>query len=77
MVCNNQNSCFFFLICPSSSILTTRKHNISETGSVSALKWGGETPTLLGPLERANLNHGIFNAQFVSSSTRVTDQTIS
>jgi hypothetical protein len=31
------------------------KH-VSETGSVSALRWR-ETPPLLGPLERANLNH--------------------
>jgi hypothetical protein len=33
-----------------------KKHNVSETGSVSVLRWG-KTPTLLGPLERANLNH--------------------
>jgi hypothetical protein len=32
------------------------KHYVLETGSVSILRWG-ETPTLLGPLERANLNH--------------------
>jgi hypothetical protein len=32
------------------------KHDVSETGSVSILRWG-ETPILLGPLERANLNH--------------------
>jgi hypothetical protein len=32
------------------------KKHVSETGSVSVLKWG-KTPTLLGPLERANLNH--------------------
>jgi hypothetical protein len=31
------------------------KHDVSETGSVSALRWG-KTPILLGPLERANLN---------------------
>jgi hypothetical protein len=33
---------------PSSGIL--------ETGSVSVLRWR-ETPTLLGPLEEANVNH--------------------
>jgi hypothetical protein len=38
-------------------ILETRKHNISETGSVSVLMWGGKSPTLLGPLERAILNY--------------------
>jgi hypothetical protein len=32
-----------------------KKHNVSETGSVSVLRWG-KIPTLLGPLERANLN---------------------
>jgi hypothetical protein len=31
---------------------------VSETGSVSVLRWG-KTPTLLGPLERASLNHWI------------------
>jgi hypothetical protein len=41
---------------PSSSILETRKH-VSETGSVSVLRLGGKAPTLLGPLERANLSH--------------------
>jgi hypothetical protein len=63
---------------PASGILETRKHNVSETGSVSILRWGGrrhllywvpkkeltsingpvrwEIPTLLCPLERANLN---------------------
>jgi hypothetical protein len=40
-----------FGLCQSSSILDARKHNVSETGSVSVLRWGGETPTLLGPLE--------------------------
>jgi hypothetical protein len=28
---------------PSSGILKTRKHNVSETGSVSVLMWGGDT----------------------------------
>jgi hypothetical protein len=42
--------------------LNTRKHNDLETASVSIIRWaglgwGGETPTLLGPLERDNLNH--------------------
>jgi hypothetical protein len=47
-----------FGLCPSSGFFlnNNEKHNISETGSVSVLRWG-KTPTLLGPLERANLNH--------------------
>jgi hypothetical protein len=48
-----------FLRVPSSGILETRKHDISETGSVSVLRCGGKTPTHLGPFERANLNHWI------------------
>jgi hypothetical protein len=33
-------------------------HNVSETGSVSVLRWKGQDkPTQLGPLERASLNH--------------------
>jgi hypothetical protein len=43
-------------LCLSSGILNTRKHSISETQFVSVLRWGEETPTLLGPLERDNLN---------------------
>jgi hypothetical protein len=35
----------------------TWKHNVSETGSLSVLRWWKETPSLLGPLERANLNY--------------------
>jgi hypothetical protein len=32
------------------------EHNVSKTGSVSALRWG-EIPILLGVLKRANFNH--------------------
>jgi hypothetical protein len=36
----------------------TKDHNVSETGSVSALRWmGQDKPTQLGPLERASLSH--------------------
>jgi hypothetical protein len=35
-------------LCPSSGILETRKHNFSEIGSASVLRWGGwETPTMI------------------------------
>jgi hypothetical protein len=34
-----------------------KSHNVSETGSVSALRWmGQDKPTQLGQLERASLN---------------------
>jgi hypothetical protein len=58
MMYNTQNY-WVFGLCPSSGILETRKHSISETGSVSVLRWGGKTPTLLGPLERANLKQSL------------------
>jgi hypothetical protein len=44
-------------LCPSSGILNTRKHNISALDLFLPLGEGRDTQTLLGPLERANLNH--------------------
>jgi hypothetical protein len=35
---------------------TKEKHDVSETGSVSILRWR-KIPILLGPLERSSLNH--------------------
>jgi hypothetical protein len=37
---------------PSSYILETRKHNVSETGSVSVLRWGEDTYSV-GPLRKS------------------------
>jgi hypothetical protein len=45
---------------PSSSVQKNKsdKNNVSETGSVSVLRWIGQgRPIQLGPLERASLNH--------------------
>jgi hypothetical protein len=53
-----------FGLCPSSGILKTIEHNVSESGFVSVLRWGGETPTQLSPLERANLTWGREQIQF-------------
>jgi hypothetical protein len=51
-----QSSVVLTVIILINGILETRKRNVSETGSVSVLRWGGgKTPTQLGPLERANL----------------------
>jgi hypothetical protein len=50
----------FFGLFPSSGILENRKHDVSETGSLSVVRWGGKTPTQLGPLERHNLTHWTF-----------------
>jgi hypothetical protein len=48
----------YFGLYPSSGIYKTKKHNVSETGFVSVLRWmGQDKPTQLGPLERASLNH--------------------
>jgi hypothetical protein len=41
-----------------SMVRNSKEHDVSKTGSVSFLRCGwGETPTLLGPLERGNHNH--------------------
>jgi hypothetical protein len=49
---------------PPSDILESRKHDVSETASVSILRWGGKTPTQSGPLERAKLNHWTILVRF-------------
>jgi hypothetical protein len=56
MVYHNKNY-WVFGISPSSGILGNRKHDVSETRSVSVLRCGGKTSTQLGPLDRANLNN--------------------
>jgi hypothetical protein len=44
-----------FGLYPSSCMWKTKDHNVSETGSVSVLRWmGQDEPTHLGPLERAS-----------------------
>jgi hypothetical protein len=55
MVYNTQNDHVFGL-CQSSGILNTRKHNVSETGTVSVLRRGEYIHTV-GSIERANLNN--------------------
>jgi hypothetical protein len=45
-----------FGLCPWCGILKIRKHNVSETGCFRS-QVRGKKPTLLSPLERANLNH--------------------
>jgi hypothetical protein len=47
-----------FGLYPSFGIYKTKNHKVSETRSVSVLRWmGQDKPTQLGPLERASLNH--------------------
>jgi hypothetical protein len=54
MVYHNENQ-WVSELSPSSGILGNRKHDVSETGSVSVLRCGGEkSPTQLGPLDRAS-----------------------
>jgi hypothetical protein len=46
-----------------SGFLNTRKRNVSETESLSVLRFGGrEIPTLLGTFERANFNYWTIHA---------------
>jgi hypothetical protein len=60
MVYAVQNYKVYFGLYQSSGIYKTKNHNVSETGSVSVLRWmGQDRPTQLGPLERAGLNHWI------------------
>jgi hypothetical protein len=54
---DTSQNCWVFGFCPPSGIVKTRKHNVSGIGSVSVFRWGAKAPTLLGPLERANVNH--------------------
>jgi hypothetical protein len=44
-------------LCPSSGILETRKHRVTETGYLSILRWEWKTRTLLVPWERDTLSH--------------------
>jgi hypothetical protein len=66
MLYNTQN--YWVLgLCPSPGILETRKHNVSENGSVSVLRRRGEkTPTQLSSTEKANISHwrGLTNNKF-------------
>jgi hypothetical protein len=52
MVYITQNYCVLGL-CLSSGILETRKHNISETGSVCVLRWGEEDTYSVGSLRKS------------------------
>jgi hypothetical protein len=46
----NTENCWVFALYPSSGVLESGKHIISETVSVFALRFGEEAPTLLGLL---------------------------
>jgi hypothetical protein len=52
-----QNYWTYFGLYLSSGMWKTKYHNVSETESLSVLRWmGQDKPTQLGPLERASLN---------------------
>jgi hypothetical protein len=73
---NSSELLFFFWLFPSPGILGTRKHDVSETGSVSVLRSGGEkTSTHLGPLDRANLNHWTSGAAHLRTKTDPVSET--
>jgi hypothetical protein len=70
MVYNTQNYWVFGLF-PSSGILENRKHDVSETGSVSVLRWRGEkTPTQLGPHSNFCLVIDVFSGSTVPAFRR-------
>jgi hypothetical protein len=54
----NTRCYWIFGLCPSYGILKdTKEHDVSGNGSVSSSGEEWETPPVLAPLERANLNH--------------------
>jgi hypothetical protein len=55
MIVYNTQNYWVFGLGPSFGIPKTRGHNVLETGSILS-SGERETPALLGPLERANLN---------------------
>jgi nitrate reductase gamma subunit len=57
MMVYNTQSYWVSGLCLLSEILNTRKHNVSETGSVFPSSGDGKGDTVLGLLERTNLNH--------------------
>jgi hypothetical protein len=52
MVCQNHNY-LVFGVSPSSGIVGKRKHDVSETGSVSVLRFGGEDTYSVGSLRQS------------------------
>jgi hypothetical protein len=45
-ICLNQSQSYWaFGLFPPSGLVESRKHDVSETGFVSVLRWGGKTPT--------------------------------
>jgi hypothetical protein len=61
MMYNSQNYRVFGL-CPSSGILKARKQRFGNW-----ISGEGETPTLYGPLEKANLNHWATPVRFTTT----------
>jgi hypothetical protein len=52
-----------------------KDHNVSETGSVSVLRWMGKgRPTQLGPSERASLNHWTLWSFYKTSAYQTMDR---
>jgi hypothetical protein len=58
-------SYWVFGLFPSSAILESMKHNVSENGSVFFLSCDGKTYTQLRPLDIANLNHELIEISSV------------
>jgi hypothetical protein len=56
---NTTQNCWGSGLCPSSGTLKSRKHNFQKLDLFLPSDEGRKAPTLLGPLERANLNHWV------------------
>jgi hypothetical protein len=56
-ICSSTQNHWISGICPSTGIVTTMKYNFRKLDLFPSSGEGRETPTLLGPLERDNLNH--------------------
>jgi hypothetical protein len=59
-----------------SGILNTRKNNILETGYFSSSGEGREPSALLGPLQRANLNHWTIHVEVEATLQLMVSQSV-
>jgi hypothetical protein len=73
MVYKTQNY-WVFGLCPSSGIVETRKHNVSETGSVSVLRWEGINTYSVGSLRKS---YPQFRLAHLKTETDAVSETLS
>jgi hypothetical protein len=64
MMYNTQNYWVFGLV--HRPVFKKLENNVSEIGSVSVLRWG-ETPNLLGVIEKPDMNHQTTYVRFITA----------